>query len=61
MHQFEIKNVRRKLEHRNPKIIKRKNGTALKFNPIENLKTRVSLTKYEGWLSWRRLFQVALL
>ena len=45
MHQFEIKNVRRKLEHRNPKIIKRKNGTALKFNPIENLKTRVSLTK----------------
>lgn len=61
MHQFEIKNVRRKLEHRNPKIIKRKNGTALKFNPIENLKTRVSLTKNEGWLSWQRLFQVALL
>lgn len=61
MHQFEIKNVRRKLEHGNPKIIERKNGTALKFNPIENLKTRVSLTKNEGWLSWRRLFQVALL
>ena len=61
MHQFDIKNVGRKLERRNPKKIKRKNGTALKFNPIENLKTRVSLTKNEGCLSWRRLFQVALL
>ena len=60
MHQFEIKMCK---ENLNIEILKKlkKNGTALKFNRIEKLKTRVSLTKNEGRLSWRRLFQVALL